>query len=113
MILVPNKRVACEPFSSLAMEQQGKTFVHVKEKTSLFPLKVLFETSWTHGQTPYHQDDIVWVRGDTKVLQWAKDVFEVQGKKFILVPEEYIQLRSCGSMPEEAPAPVGEVKETA
>lgn len=88
MIVAFNKRVACTPFTSLSLEKEGKTFAHVKEKTTLFELKVVFETEdfdTVPGQS-------VWVRGDTKTLQWAKDVFEVQGKQFILVPREYIQL---------------------
>lgn len=96
MMIVPNKRAACEPFSSLAMEQQGKNFVHVKEKTTLFPLKVVMNTVSEDGGVRYHEGDTVWVRGDTKTLQWAKDVFEIAGKKFILVPEESIQVHLVG-----------------
>ena len=96
MMICPNKRVACEPFQSLALEKEGKSFVTVKEKTTLFPMKVVMSTVSETGSEKYHVGDTVWVRGDTKVLQWAKDVFEINGQKFILVPEEIIQVHMVG-----------------
>ena len=84
-----NNRIACKPFESLAIETQGSTFKTVKQKTSLLPLEVL----WGNYNLEYRPGDTIYVRGDVTTLPWTREVFEVDGMKFILVPAECIQMR--------------------
>lgn len=96
MMIVPNRRAACEPFQSLSLEKEGRAFATVKEKTALLPLKVVMNTVSEDGREKYHVGDTVWVRGDVKTMAWVKEVFEIAGQKFILVPEECIQVHFVG-----------------
>lgn len=82
----PNRRLACTPFETLALETQGKTFKSVREKNDLFRLSVVF------GNERYRPGDVVYVRGDIKSLPFTREVFEIGGDKFILIPEDHIQL---------------------
>jgi len=83
---VPNRKVACTPFESLAIETQGTAFKTVKQKTTLYRLKVLI------GNERFSVGSFVFVRGDVVTLPWTKEVFEQGGDRFILVPEDFIQL---------------------
>lgn len=89
---VPNRRIACTPFETLALEAQGTAFKTVKEKNDLFKLKVLI------GNERYRPGLVVYVRGDIKTMPWTREVFTIKDEhlqadvKFILVPEDYIQL---------------------
>ncbi len=83
---VPNNRVACTPFESLAIETTGGAFKTVKQKTSLLRTKVVM------GNSDYPEGVLVYLRGDVVTLPWTKEIFEVDGQKFILVPQEHIQL---------------------
>lgn len=105
MFQVPNNKVACEPFQSLAIEKQGtKAFVTAKQKTSLMGTKVVFaplSPPFNVLQTPSHglgwlkPGDTVFVRGDA-TPQFGREIYwtgeEGTGQKFILVPFDAIQL---------------------
>lgn len=82
----PNRKVACTPFETLALETQGKAFKSVREKNDLFRLTIVI------GNERYRNGDVVLVRGDIKTLPFTREVFEVGGLKFVLIPEDYIQL---------------------
>ena len=82
-----NRRIACEPLESLALETQSRSgFQVVKQKTSLFKTRVVF------GNERFMASTWVYVRGDVVTAPWAKEVFEVGARKFILVPEDAVQL---------------------
>jgi hypothetical protein len=83
---VPNNRVACSPFESLAIETSGSAFKTVKQKNSLLRLSVVA------GNERYLAGTYVYVRGDVITMPWTKEIFELDGTKFIIVPEEAIQL---------------------
>ena len=90
----PNRRVACTPFESLAIEASGKAFKTVKEKNDLLSLTVVF------GNDRYASGSMVFVRGDVKTLPWTREIFQVGEKRFVLVPEECIQLvKYCPERP--------------
>ena len=83
---VPNNRVAVKPFVTLQPETKGKTFVTVKQKTSLYSSEVVF------GNEDYDKGWTVYVRGDSNQTQWAKDKWEHEGVEFILIPASDILL---------------------
>lgn len=91
-ILTCNKKVACTPFETRAIEASvSKGFAVIRQKTELIGLTVVFppqEPAWICA------GDLVWVRGESSKLAWATDEYELEGQKFILVPLEAIQL--CG-----------------
>lgn len=87
-----NKKVAVEPFPSTSIETKNRAgFTTVIQKTELIPLKVVFSslTPQGLGVDPGH---VVYVKGETTQHQWAKEVFELDGKKFIFIPEESVVL---------------------
>lgn len=101
MFLIPNNKVACEPFPSLAIEKQGtKGFVTAKQKTTLSATKVVYAPMmplW--NQQPAASSPLNWltpgntvfVRGDA-ILNFGREVYSFgeDGPKFILVPFDYI-----------------------
>lgn len=90
-IVAVNGKVACEPFPLMSVEKEQRGGMVVpKQKGTLTKLAVKY-TSGKFGQVAYvPRGASVWVRSEQFTLQWAKDVFEWEGVKFILVPEDQI-----------------------
>lgn len=91
-----NGRVACEPFQNTAIETTVKSGVlTIKQKASLTCLTVVFGNAnplaWQQTEKiVIFPGDKVWLRGEAVAHAWAKEVFEVNGKSFILVPIDFI-----------------------
>jgi hypothetical protein len=82
---VENRRLACELFPSRVVEKKVKSsFATAEQKSALTGLKVIFgnENYWV-GQTVY-------VEAESFASSWGKRVYTLDGKDFILVPEEAI-----------------------
>ncbi len=81
--------VACSPFPAQHMEKVIKGgFAMIDKKVQLQELKVVFNSA----DPDLEPGDSVWVRGDTVIQNWAKEVFTVDGKEFILVPASMLLL---------------------
>lgn len=85
-LLILNKKVAVAP-PNLAVEKEVRHGVAIaKQKFSLLETTVVFADS--EGFVPVGTK--VFLRGDCIINGWAKEVFELEGKKFILVPIDQI-----------------------
>lgn len=85
---VPNKRIALEPFPD---DVQPKRVVNgvlmVMARQDTVGLRVVF------GNENFLQGHICYVRSDRKSTStWGKEIREVDGFKFILVPEDEVIL---------------------
>lgn len=81
--------VACSPFPAQHMEKVIKGgFAMVDKKVQLQELAVVFQSA----DPDVEPGDKVWVRGDAVTQPWAKEVFTVDGREFILVPAQYLLL---------------------
>lgn len=77
-----NKRVACTPFEKTSIEVANpRGFAVVKQKQGLSQLEVVFES-----EDGFHSGNKVVVFGSSCASAWAKEVYEIAGKKFVLVP---------------------------
>lgn len=90
-----NKKVPVEPFTVKGVEVKVSSgFGTVSQKTDLTALKVVFPNEASGKPDLEHlalyPGDTVYVRGEMSAHQWAKEVFELHGKKFILMPEEFV-----------------------
>jgi hypothetical protein len=65
-------------------------FALIEAKVSLVELSVVF---YAEG---YNQGDKVFLRGDRVVEKFSKEVFNIDGQDFILVPESFIQVVKRG-----------------
>lgn len=89
-------RLACEPFETLGIQTQGKTFVTVKQKNGLLRTKVVYpcerlvDTQLSRG-SEIRPGFYVYIRGDCVSLPFTREVFDIGDKKVILVPLEQIQ----------------------
>lgn len=94
LFFVPNNKVALSPFPTQSVEKENKGgFVVVKQKVSLTPLRIVFGNENVEGTMVYAPTGAVaYVRGDSVTLPWAKEVFEIEGQKFILAPLDAVQL---------------------
>lgn len=83
-----NGLVAVEPFPSQSVEKAyvGRLAL-ASQKLALQALKVVLPYN-----SKYEVGSTVYVKGDLYVQAWAKEVHEIDGHKFILLPEQYIQL---------------------
>lgn len=89
--VLANKKIAVEPFSSAPSGPQiVGGFAVVASKNSLVPLKVVFD-SWS-SVDKLSRGSKVYTTSDTADQPFAKVVYEMNGEKFILVPEERIIL---------------------
>ena len=84
MINFKYKKIACQVPDPTAVTTQVQGRVHTYAKHNLVPLKVVFNSG------SFHEGDSVYVRSDMLSHVWAKESFVLQGKTFILVPEETI-----------------------
>ncbi len=89
-IYVPNKRIACTPLGKFrSVQTSGSGFKYALHKTALLELTVV------HGNDNYSVGDLVYIRGDALTLGWTKEEFsfpETEDVKFILVPEDAVQI---------------------
>jgi hypothetical protein len=70
------------------MKESGGV-VTIKQKWELACSEVVFGYRGRDG-SGYAPGDVVYLRGEDRLSSWAKDVFEVRGRRFILVPEERV-----------------------
>jgi len=81
--------VACTPFPKQSVEKVIKGGIAmIDKKVTLQELSVVF-SNLEEGLDFGHK---VFIRGDQVVQPWAKEVFTINGKDFILVPVSAIQL---------------------
>jgi hypothetical protein len=86
--LVPNKKVAAEPFPAAGQQARVvKGVVQPMNQSVLVPLKVVFQSGeFAPGWTVYVRTKL----RDSSLI--GKEVFEAGGQPFILVPEEEVVL---------------------
>jgi hypothetical protein len=87
-----NKVVACTAFPKQNIEKVIKGGIAmIDKKVNLQELTVVLasDSGFSPGQK-------VFVRGDQVVQNWVKEVFTVDGKEFILVPETAIMVVTNG-----------------
>jgi hypothetical protein len=85
-VVALNDKIACKPFPSMSVEKDFKGGMVVpKQKGTIQKLEVVFPSS---NLAP----SAIWVRAEQFTLQWAKDIFDLDGVKFILVPKDQILL---------------------
>lgn len=87
-----NKVVACTAFPKQNVEKVIKGGIAmIDKKVNLQELTVVLasDSGFSPGQK-------VFVRGDAVVQNWVKEVFTVEGKEFILVPETAIMVVTNG-----------------
>lgn len=80
-----NKKIAVEPFPTTETKSEvisGR--VVIKQRNELTALKVVFETD-VDEEPCLDPGDVVYVRGDLCKHQLAKEIFEMDGKQFILI----------------------------
>lgn len=93
--VVPNKRVAVEPFPDVPKAQVKGGVMVPMNGSSTTGLKVVFASG------PYLEGQVVYVRSKLKDgSTYGKDVMEVGGKRFILLPEEEVLV--VDTQPEQA-----------
>ena len=87
-IRVVNAKIACTPFPALSVEKENRGGLIVpKQRNALTQLEVVFPSG---DKIFCPQGTFVWVRAEQFVLGWAKEIFDLEGVKFILVPEDQI-----------------------
>ena len=90
-MFIVNKKVAVTPFETHSITIEVKNGLPViKQKQELTKLTVVFGTDASLNELWLHEGDTVWVRGDAMKHQYAREVFEQDGKPFILLPLEMI-----------------------
>jgi hypothetical protein len=97
---VANNRVACEPIKFTAAELVGTSFKVSKQKIEMLKVRVVW------GNERYAPNSFVYVQGTIKTLPWVNEIYELDGLKFILVPESVIQMvdsANCGSTSSTVP----------
>lgn len=83
------KNVATEPFQDREVKTENRGgFAVVSQKHNLTPLKVLFGNE----EGRIDAGDVVWVSSEMMKAHWAMKEFTVKNYKFILVPEDAVQL---------------------
>ena len=94
--LIPvNEKIACVPPEStqIKVKVQGG-FGRVEQKTQLTGLRVLFGNELARGPRVWAPTGCtVYVSGESLAAhQWAKQIYEHMGQKFIMVPEAMVVL---------------------
>jgi hypothetical protein len=83
----PNKRVAVEPFPPAPKAEIRGGVLAPMSQTSLTGLRVVF------GSASFGEGWLLYVRTKLQgTTTYAKEVLEVDGRKFILIPEEDVVL---------------------
>ena len=90
--LVLNGKVACEPFVTNSVEKEIRNGIAIpKQRGTVTQLRVVMTSPGK--ETVFAVGDRIYLRAEQFHLNWAKEVFEVNGVKFILVPESEVLLR--------------------
>ena len=87
-----NKKIPCTPFEDMSVkksvEGQGTIKVaRIENQKALVGLKVLARSL----DVPVSPGDTILVRGDLFAMPWAKEVHELDGVKYILVPFDRVE----------------------
>jgi hypothetical protein len=87
-----NGLIACTPFTTRHVEKtKVGGMVLISNSIELQDLTVVFPA--TDEDCKHYQPGAkVWLRGDLYTQKWAKDIYTIGGKTFILVPKNFIQL---------------------
>jgi hypothetical protein len=93
MIKSAKGKIAVTPFPDMSVKtsSQGTGSVKVARidnKITVVPLTVLFPSE----DSRFFTGDVVFVKGNNYTLPWAKDVYEVDGRSFILIPDSVVEL---------------------
>lgn len=82
-----NGRIAVTPFESHSVQmEKSHGLVTIKSKVSLLAVKAVYST--VDGE--YSAGDTIYVRGETVAHPFSKEVYEMDGHKFILLPKELV-----------------------
>lgn len=81
-----NGYLAVEPFPNKGLETKTSNgFSTIKQKNTLVELKIIFGSEkFAYGS--------VFVPGSISVIQYAREVYHVNGQDFILIPEAEVRL---------------------
>lgn len=102
MLQTVNKRIATKPFvtTSVVVRTNKDNLTEIQNKRLLTELEVAFPTI----DSEYLPGDIIVVRGDITSHPWAKEIFQEEDQKFILIPYEVVVGVKKGP---RAPTPAG------
>jgi hypothetical protein len=97
MIYSAKGKVAVEPFPDMSVKTtaQGAGSVKVariETKVALVPLKVV----WHSEDGRFFPTNTVYVKGSHFTQPWAKEVHEIDGEKFILIPDSVVEAVNNG-----------------
>ena len=88
-MMTVNNRIAVTPFETTSTKIDVKGgLVTIKQRTELTRLVVVF----AQDNEKYPPGYVIWVKGDSCKHQFAKEVFNLNGKDFILIPAETVVL---------------------
>jgi hypothetical protein len=85
-----NKKIACVPPEAISVKIKQKNGLALAEqRIALFPLTVVYPSKFSDDVLM--PGTVVFVRGEVLMSHaWAKEVYEIEGVKFVLVPEDLI-----------------------
>ncbi|MHA1860981.1 MAG: hypothetical protein ACTSVM_01615 [Candidatus Ranarchaeia archaeon] len=90
MIRGVNRFAFTEPMEDQTVALKERSgFGSLDQTTKIVPLKIVF-TSVFDERTRFDEGETIYVRGETYVTPWAKKVFSLGGKAFIMVPFDEI-----------------------
>lgn len=82
-----NDKVALEPFPENVVVKEVKGgMIMPKQKGTLTKLRVVY------GGNGFTAGDSVYLRSELFAALWAKEIFEVEGQRFILAPKDQVVL---------------------
>lgn len=83
MLHTVNKQLAVRPFKTTSVKMTAtRAMPGIENLKTLTALEVVFPSD----DREYAKGDVVLVNGSVSANQWARDVFEEDGEKFILIP---------------------------
>jgi hypothetical protein len=86
-----NKFLVTEPCPTTSVKvQERKGFAGIEQRVTLTPLRLLAQPRSDKLPDWVTVGDIVWVKGDFCATVFAKEVLEMDGVHFILVPDDRI-----------------------
>jgi hypothetical protein len=90
-LVTVNKMVATEPFPTNSVKiQERKGFAGIEQKVGLTPLRLVATPKSERLPDWLAPGDIVWVKGDLCAAAFAKEVLELEGEKFVLIPDDRV-----------------------